>query len=106
MTYLEWLRRPPRRRSMKTLLELFAKYQWLEERIGRGLPILISKERQHVYARRLRRRRSSHLALRAAIDEGDSSGIAEDHVKSSIFPQRHVRRWQLLDSHAAPKRTC
>ena len=106
MTYLEWLRRPPRRRSMKTLLKLFAKYQWLEERIGRGLPILISKERQHVYARRLRRRRSSHLALRAAIDEGDSSGIAEDHVKSSIFPQRHVRRWQLLDSHAAPKRTC
>ena len=62
MTYLEWLRRPPRRRSMKTLLELFAKYQWLEERIGRGLPILISQERQHVYARRLRRRRSSHLA--------------------------------------------
>lgn len=46
------------------------------------------------------------IALRAAIDEGDSSGIAEDHVKSSIFPQRHVRRWQLLDSHAAPKRTC
>jgi len=29
MTHLEWLRRPPRRRSMKTLLELFAKYQWL-----------------------------------------------------------------------------
>jgi len=25
MTHLEWLRRPPRRRSMKTLLELFAK---------------------------------------------------------------------------------
>jgi hypothetical protein len=51
MTHLEWLRRPPRRRSMKTLLELFAKYQWLEERIGRGLPIPISKERQQVYAR-------------------------------------------------------
>jgi hypothetical protein len=62
MTRLEWLRRPPRRRSMKTLLELFAKYQWLEERIGRGLPIPISKERQQVYARRLRRRRSSHIA--------------------------------------------
>ncbi len=45
MTHLEWLRRPPRRRSMKTLLELFANYQWLEERIGRGLPIPISKER-------------------------------------------------------------
>ncbi len=62
MTHLEWLRRPPRRRSMKTLLELFAKYQWLEERIGRGLPIPISKERQQVYARRLRRRRSAHIA--------------------------------------------
>lgn len=46
---------------MKTLLELFAKYQWLEERIGRGLPILISKERQQVYARRLHRRRSAHI---------------------------------------------
>jgi hypothetical protein len=46
---------------MKTLLELFAKYQWLEERIGRGLPIPISKERQQVYARRLRRRRSAHI---------------------------------------------
>jgi hypothetical protein len=62
MTHLEWLRRPPRRRSMKTLLELFAKYQWLEERIGRGLPIPISKERQQVYARRVRRRRSAHIA--------------------------------------------
>jgi hypothetical protein len=62
MTHLEWLRRPPRRRSMKTLLELFEKYQWLEERIGRGLPIPISKERQHVYARRLRRRRSAQIA--------------------------------------------
>jgi len=59
MTHLEWLRRPPRRRSMKTLLE---KYQWLEERTGRGLPISISKERQQVYARRLRRRRSAHIA--------------------------------------------
>ena len=62
MTHLEWLRRPPRRRSMKTLLELFEKYQWLEERIGRGLPIPISKERQQVYARRLRRRRSAQIA--------------------------------------------
>jgi hypothetical protein len=43
MTHLEWLRRPPRR-------------------IGRGLPIPISQERQQVYARRLRRRRSSHIA--------------------------------------------
>jgi len=47
---------------MKTLLELFAKYQWLEERIGRGLPIPISKERQQIYARRVRRRRSAHIA--------------------------------------------
>jgi hypothetical protein len=30
MTHLEWLRRPPRRRSLKTLRELFDKYQWLE----------------------------------------------------------------------------
>jgi hypothetical protein len=63
MTHLEWLRRPPRRRSMKTLLELFAKYQWLEERVGQGLPIPISKERQQVYARRLRLRRSAHIQL-------------------------------------------
>jgi hypothetical protein len=63
MTHLEWLRRPPRRRSMKTLLELFAKFQWLEERVGRGLPIPISKERQQVYARRLRLRRSAHISL-------------------------------------------
>lgn len=61
MTHLEWLRRPPRRRSMKTLLELFDKYQWLDERMGRGLPIPIPKKRQQVYARRLRRRRSAHL---------------------------------------------
>ena len=61
MTYLEWLRRPPRRRSLKTLRELFEKYQWLEERIGRGLPIPIPKERQHVYARRMRRRRAAHV---------------------------------------------
>ena len=62
MTHLEWLRRPPRRRSMKTLLELFEKYQWLEKRIGRGLPIPISKQRQQVYARRLRRRRAALIA--------------------------------------------
>lgn len=62
MTYLDWRRRPPRRRSMKTLLELFAKYQWLEERIGRVLPIAISKERQQVYARQFPRRRSAHIA--------------------------------------------
>ena len=61
MTYLEWLRRPPRRRSLKTLRELFEKYQWLEERIGHGLPIPIPKERQHVYARRMRRRRAAHV---------------------------------------------
>ena len=47
---------------MKTLLELFENYQWPEEPIGRGLPIPISKERQQVCARRLRRRRSAHIA--------------------------------------------
>ena len=61
MTHLEWFRRPPRRRSLKTLRELFDKYQWLEQRIGRGLPIPIPKERQHVYARRLRRRRAAYV---------------------------------------------
>lgn len=61
MTHLEWLRRPPRRRSLKTLRELLDKYQWLEERIGRGLPIPIPKERQQVYARRLRRRRAAYV---------------------------------------------
>jgi TnpA family transposase len=61
MTYLEWLRRPPRRRSLKTLRELYDKYQWLEERIGRGLPIPIPKERQQVYTRRLRRRRAAYV---------------------------------------------
>ena len=61
MTHLEWLRRPPRRRSLKTLRELFDKYQWLEERIGRGLPIPIPKERQQVYARRLRRHRAAYV---------------------------------------------
>ena len=60
MTHLEWLRRPPRRRSLKTLRELFEKYQWLESRIGRGLPIPIPKERQLVYARRMRRRRAAY----------------------------------------------
>jgi hypothetical protein len=61
MTHLEWLRRPPRRRSLKTLRELFEKYQWLETRIGRGLPIPIPKERQLVYARRMRRRRAAYV---------------------------------------------
>jgi hypothetical protein len=44
------------------MIEPRARYLTLEERIGRGLPIPISKERQQVYARRLRRRRSAHLA--------------------------------------------
>jgi hypothetical protein len=61
MTHLEWLRRPPRRRSLKTLRELFDKYKWLEERIGRGLQIPIPKERQQVYVRRLRRHRAAYV---------------------------------------------
>jgi hypothetical protein len=38
---------------MKTLLELFAKYQWLEERIGRGLPCPVSDSRPVATAGRL-----------------------------------------------------
>src|SRR5882724_2822675 len=61
MTHLEWLRRPPRRRSMKTVRELLVKYQWLEQHIGRFSPLPIPKERQAVYARRMRRRRADHV---------------------------------------------
>jgi len=62
MTYIEWLRRPPRRRSVKTVRELLEKYQWLEQHAGRhAYPLPIPKERQRVYARRLRRRRIDHL---------------------------------------------
>jgi hypothetical protein len=102
MTYLEWLRRPPRRRSMKTLLELFAKYQWLEERIGRGLPIPISKERQQVYARRLRRRRSLHIAklpphrqeLEALCFAAVCLGtLVDDMLSTSSIPDQTVTLW-------------
>jgi hypothetical protein len=61
MTYLEWLRRPPRRRSMKTLRELMEKYQWLEQHVDGYIPVPIPKERQLVYARRIGRRRASHI---------------------------------------------
>jgi TnpA family transposase len=61
MTHLEWLRRPPRRRSLKTLHELMEKYQWLRRLVGHRARLPIPKERQQVYARRIRRRRASHI---------------------------------------------
>jgi Domain of unknown function (DUF4158) len=57
----EWLRRPPRRRSMRTVRELLDKYLWLKQRIGYCCPLPISKERQRVYARRMRRRWADHI---------------------------------------------
>jgi hypothetical protein len=57
MTHLEWLRRPPRRRSLKALHELMEKYQWLKHLVGHRNRLPIPKERQQVYARRIRRHR-------------------------------------------------
>jgi len=62
MTHLEWLRRPPRRRSLKTLRELFEKYEWLERLLGHSNRLPIPKERQRVYARRMRRRRAEDVS--------------------------------------------
>jgi hypothetical protein len=61
MTQLEWLRRPPGKRSLKTLRLLLEKHTWLEALVGPCAPLPISRERQRVYARRFRRRRSSHI---------------------------------------------
>jgi hypothetical protein len=61
MTALEWLRRPPRRRSLKTMPELHNKYAWLECLIGHVSLPGIPRERQRVYARRFRRRRTADL---------------------------------------------
>ena len=61
MTRLEWLRRPPGRRSLKTMRVLLEKYTWLEAIVARREPLPIHKERQRVYARRFRRRRSADV---------------------------------------------
>ena len=61
-TVLQWLRRPPRRRSLKTMRELYDKYRWLEHEIGRIQLPDIPRERQRVYSRRFRRRRTADLA--------------------------------------------
>jgi hypothetical protein len=61
MTHLEWVRRPPGKRSLKTMRILWEKYAWLEAIVGRHSPLPIPKERQRVYARRFRRRRSSDI---------------------------------------------
>jgi TnpA family transposase len=62
MTHLEWLRRPPRRRSLKTLRELTEKYAWLERLVDYRNRLPIPKERQQVYARRMRRRRAEDVS--------------------------------------------
>ena len=62
MTALEWLRRPPRRCSLKTMRELHDKYAWLERLIGHVSLPGIPRERQRVYARRFRRRRAADLS--------------------------------------------
>jgi len=61
MTHLEWLRRPPGKRSLKTLRLLYDKYAWLQDLLGRHNPLPIPKERQRVYARRFRPRRSNDV---------------------------------------------
>jgi len=61
MTHLEWLRRPPLRRSLKTLRELMEKYQWLKQLVGHQQRLPIPKERQRIYARRMRRRRAEDV---------------------------------------------
>jgi len=61
VTVLEWLRRPPRRRSMKTMRELHDKYNWLKHAVDTARLWNIPVERQRVYARRFRRRRPSDL---------------------------------------------
>jgi Domain of unknown function (DUF4158) len=61
MTHLEWLRRPPGKRSLKTMRLLFEKYAWLEAIWGKPDLLPIPRERQRVYARRFRRRRSADI---------------------------------------------
>ena len=57
MTVLEWLRRPPRKRSTKTLKEELAKLHALIGLSPPGEPVGIPPERLRAYARRMRRRR-------------------------------------------------
>jgi hypothetical protein len=77
MTHLEWLRRPPGKRSLKTMRILMDKYAWLEPLVGKGNPLPIPKERQRVYARRFRRRRSSDIARMPALrQELEANGFA------------------------------
>jgi Domain of unknown function (DUF4158) len=57
MTVLEWLRRPPRRRSTKTLKEELAKLHALDALSPPTELAGIPPERLRAYARRMRRRR-------------------------------------------------
>jgi TnpA family transposase len=61
MTHLEWLRCAPGRRSLKTMRALYEKYVWLEGVLAKRRDLPIPKERQRVYARRFRRRRSADI---------------------------------------------
>lgn len=61
MTAVEWLRRPPKRRSLRTMRELHDKYRWLELLVGHYRLSGIPRQRQLVYARRFRRRRAADL---------------------------------------------
>ena len=57
MTVLEWLRRPPRRRSTKTLREELRKLHVIIELMPPSDRVGIPPERLRAYARRMRRRR-------------------------------------------------
>jgi len=67
ITALEWLRRAPRRRSLKTMRELHKKYGWLERLLGHVSLQGIPRGRQRVYARRFRRRRTADLPRLASM---------------------------------------
>lgn len=60
-TMLEWLRRPPRRRSTKTLNEELAKLHALSSLLLPPEYIAIPQERLRAYARRMRRRRPAKV---------------------------------------------
>ena len=61
MTAVEWLRRPPKRRSLRTMRELHDKYRWLELLVGHYRLSGIPRQRQLDHARRFRRRRAADL---------------------------------------------
>ena len=62
LSALEWLRRPPKRRSLRTIREVHEKYRWLEPLVIACRVAGIPRERALVYARRFRRRRAADLS--------------------------------------------